>query len=1149
MRRQSLNWSFLLIALLLLGLNAVLQPGYGVVEICDNGIDDNNNGLIDCYDPQCSCVEPCLTAHYFYPCEDECQIRPDCENFSATLKWESNVNVGSYPIIVAGDIDRDGIPEVITYELESNRLIIISGSDGVAERFITTPGILKGGMGPAIADLTNDGYGEIVIVTEDRDLVAYRYDGTTLFHSPGVVGYDAGYAYAVVGIADFNQDGTPEIYIGNQIFDNQGMLIVEGGASNSQGVHPERAGDFAFSASVAIDAIPSNDCIDCQGLELVAGNQIYTVDIDNSTMRVYNQIANYSDGYTSVADLDGNGTLDAIVQGMINGEKVAYGWELTSGNLIGEFRFTGDYENGASRINIGDINGDGRLEMAFSCHPFFYALDNGFNELWRLPIFDHSSVTASTIFDFCGDGKANILYRDEVNLFVIDGETGSVVWSIRCESSTHFENPIVIDIDGDGETDICFVCGNTFSRGRVYAYSPSNAGSWAETRKVWNQHGYFNVNINDDLSVPSIQQNPHIVHDSLVLNGFMNQYASYDFRAVDLEMNSPQILCRNDSLQISFSICNIGGIPTNTAYNGWVLNKPVQDASAVDILQSKTINSPIQPDSCINTSWKIPISGLIGDSVFFAINANQTRLGDPSRSIYPFSRVKECDYTNNTKGENVAAWLPQNFLSADFVEICENNRLTLTSSDNRPYNWFFEDSLFCTGCISIDILPNSSGWIYVSSNQVCGRDSLEVNILPEVSRSANVLLCEGDSILFGSEYLKTPGSYQRVASSQTACDTLISLTLEFNQPDSLMITAHICPNESYNFKGTLYDPGLYELMIPGAMGCDSFVRLEILENTTPAVEWSARPVCGDRGAVQLAVEPLDSVLAIEVGPYMYLSDDEIWADTGAQLLRVIYHNGCERQYQIDIEPMPEVVASTYPESCMGNEDGVIRATPPGVVSHIRWQGVAYNGPSITEVPSGRYQIEVVDTFGCITATEVLVSPGSMPIADIQDLFVVPYGQPTPLPLYTSGINPLQIRWDPTDDLSCDNCDQPVFTGTEDRDYTIMVMDSAGCMTEQRTRVEIDFQKKVFIPNAFSPNDDGINDIFSPEMGPGVKEVVFLQIYSRWGDLIYSMDGSGDGWDGTTRGKLCQPGVYIYKCRIKFVDNQYGNYSGDVTLIR
>ena len=97
---------------------------------------------------------------------------------------------------------------------------------------------------------------------------------------------------------------------------------------------------------------------------------------------------------------------------------------------------------------------------------------------------------------------------------------------------------------------------------------------------------------------------------------------------------------------------------------------------------------------------------------------------------------------------------------------------------------------------------------------------------------------------------------------------------------------------------------------------------------------------------------------------------------------------------------------------------------------------------------------------------------------------------------------------------------------------------------------------VYIPNSFSPNDDGINDVFSIffEESSGVERIAFLQIYNRWGALIFEQNNfipnnGATQWEGDFKGKPLNTGVYVYQVLLNFEDGNTLLLSGDVTLVR
>ncbi len=97
------------------------------------------------------------------------------------------------------------------------------------------------------------------------------------------------------------------------------------------------------------------------------------------------------------------------------------------------------------------------------------------------------------------------------------------------------------------------------------------------------------------------------------------------------------------------------------------------------------------------------------------------------------------------------------------------------------------------------------------------------------------------------------------------------------------------------------------------------------------------------------------------------------------------------------------------------------------------------------------------------------------------------------------------------------------------------------------------QRRAYYPNAFSPNEDGINDLFLPSFGKGVRSLLSLQIFDRWGNLIYESNNCTPndiscGWDGTFQGQDAKTGVYVYLAQVEFADQTVTIEQGEVLLV-
>ncbi|EKU96918.1 hypothetical protein Lepto7375DRAFT_0844 [Leptolyngbya sp. PCC 7375] len=111
--------------------------------------------------------------------------------------------------------------------------------------------------------------------------------------------------------------------------------------------------------------------------------------------------------------------------------------------------------NGGGPPTIADFDGDGEPEIGVAGSNLYVALETDGSIKWTSPTRDASSAaTGSSVFDFDGDGKAEVVYNDELNLRIYDGNDGTVIYSLPNSSGTLLEYPLIVDVDADGEAEI-----------------------------------------------------------------------------------------------------------------------------------------------------------------------------------------------------------------------------------------------------------------------------------------------------------------------------------------------------------------------------------------------------------------------------------------------------------------------------------------------------------------------------------------------------------------------------------------------------------------------------------------------------------------------------------------------------------------------
>ena len=138
-------------------------------------------------------------------------------------------------------------------------------------------------------------------------------------------------------------------------------------------------------------------------------------------------------------------------------------------------------------------------------------------------------------------------------------------------------------------------------------------------------------------------------------------------------------------------------------------------------------------------------------------------------------------------------------------------------------------------------------------------------------------------------------------------------------------------------------------------------------------------------------------------------------------------------------------------------------------------------------------------------------------------------------------------------MSCSDCSNPIAFPEETRTYTVTVTDTNGCISIAQVLLTVEQQYIAYLPNIFSPNEDGENDAFLVR-GTGIEKLQLL-VFDRWGERVYDsgeQTWTGDGtigWNGKLRNEALNPSVFVYKLTGSFVNGKDFNQKGNVTLVR
>ena len=382
-------------------------------------------------------------------------------------KWSKPGEVYPSTQLAAGDIDGDGKPNVVA--CMTNGLVRAYRGDGTV--LWTTPGAVSCYM-PNIADLDGDGKPEVVV----EGAILNGATGTTK------ATYSPANPVGGLSVSDLDGDGLLDVVTASQAFHGDGQRFVDTGVQGSFNA----VGDFDKDGKPEVVAV------------------YYTT----HTASFWHYDANVGPKFTWMRQgVDINGSLSPT---------------LCPNGSAGR-------TSGGGPPTVADFNGDGVPDIALAGGVGYAIFDgakiansgitNPNTFLWVVQTQDCSSAaTGSSVFDFDGDGKAEVVYSDENYLRIYDGPTGAEKFKVCNTTGTLIEYPLVADVDNDGHADIVVVsnayaspnpsyqCNNgvAIAQSGVRIFGDTN-GSWVRTRRIWNEHAYHVTNVNEDGTIPKTE--------------------------------------------------------------------------------------------------------------------------------------------------------------------------------------------------------------------------------------------------------------------------------------------------------------------------------------------------------------------------------------------------------------------------------------------------------------------------------------------------------------------------------------------------------------------------------------------------------------------------------------------------------------------
>ena len=468
---------------------------------------------------------------------------------------------------------------------------------------------------------------------------------------------------------------------------------------------------------------------------------------------------------------------------------------------------------------------------------------------------------------------------------------------------------------------------------------------------------------------------------------------------------------------------------------------------------------------------------------------------------------------------------------------------------------------------------NKTGTYTVKLTTVAGCDStvrLFLTVHPHKTVNLTQTICQGASVIVGTQTFTTTGNYTVKLQTANGCDSTVNLNLTVNPTKKTNLTQTICQGESVKVGSqTFTTSGTHVVILPTSLGCDSTITLvlNVIPVVSPAVSITSNTTDACPGV------PVVFIATSNIGnaaKYQWYVNTTPVGTNSSQFSTTTLNNG----------DVVKVVLTSTSSCTLGDE-----ATSNAIT--IKVNKVTYTKPPVEYCKLDSQQINLgivtnpaspftivwnnttTNTNGIYTVNTS--NSGNVP-------FTITYGnnckvndvlpvKVNPLPPINATVNKpaakfeeeVQLNvtgapagsdyhWTPATAVSNDSIRNPTAIIRESVLFTVTVTDPKNCTNTDTVRVTLINDCFIYIPSAFSPNRDGVNDCFGLLAPPKMSEYKLL-IYDRWGELMFSSNDEKACWDGTFNGDVVPVDSYSYIVTFVCHNGERLSQNGIVTVVK
>lgn len=531
--------------------------------------------------------------------------------------------------------------------------------------------------------------------------------------------------------------------------------------------------------------------------------------------------------------------------------------------------------------------------------------------------------------------------------------------------------------------------------------------------------------------------------------------------------------------------------------------------------------------------------------------------------------------------------------------LCSGASTTLTASGGTGYSW----NTGATTSVIIVTPSSSTGYTVavIDGNGCSNIGSININVSTVIaSVLGNTNICSGQSSTLtasgGGTYSWNTGqtinpivvsptgtaSYTVTVTNASGCTDDASISVNVTAQPTATVSASstttLCSGTSSTLTasgGTIYS------WFPST-GLNNNAISNPVANPTSTITYSvivSNGGCSDTTSITLTVNPVPTASVTAGSASICDGDSTLLSATGGSTY--VWNPGGQTTTSIYVSPTPTgnynytvtvtdasgctddavvSVAVVAPVSASVNGNTNICAGTSTVLtaqggSIYSWSnGATTSAITVSPTVTTTYSVIVSNGSCADSSASITVNVTASPSANATaNPYTIIFGSQTTLSASGTGT----YNWSPSTGLSCAACPNPVANPTVTTTYTLTVIDSlTQCTAIDTVTVFVEMAcDDIFVPNAFSPNNDSKNDYAVMHIPFPCLKLIDFSIYNRWGQKVFFTDDpmitvdKTKGWDGVYQGKDCDPAVFFYILNVTFSDDTFKQFTGNITLVR